>query len=151
MRCRICGKTRQSGFVCLLCEQFRQGLSWDDFKRYAKKVTEHQQNKDSVAGECLTSLKKVHSRRAAMIKRDKTQRACKGNVVSAVQLADFLDQNRCFYCGDCASGIDRIDRLDCYPSIITPKTRASCQQCNVMRRDFKSSLFISHLERVSST
>ena len=153
MICRICGTSRQKLFVCKMCESVRHGMSWDELKQYASLVTNYQdsEKRPQLIDGCeqTQQMSRIYSRRAAMVSRDKKKRGCSGDVVSAPDLAEWLQKNPCYYCGKCSTGIDRLDQLDCYPTTLGPGQRAACSTCNVMRKNIKASIFIKHLSKIA--
>lgn len=155
MKCKFCPKEVdfKKYSMCFYCRKFRYGLSDEEFISHSKKIRERQMGgRRTDNSTCSYDKTTLSKRRYNMKRRDREHRNCSGDIVSTSEFFEFLKRNRCFYCGECATGIDRLNNsLDCYPVKLTKDTIAACFTCNNMRWKNEQTLFIEHMVGVANS
>ena len=160
MKCGICSTLSspchlrawiESGGVyalaCADCLYYRDNDTAAEFRTHAQRIANHRQTPTARVLQCpeIQVADVTYDQR----RRDRKHRkgkSCKG--ISTADMRLFLAKNACYYCGGCATNVDRPSVDSCY-SLDDKGSVAACASCNRRRRDRPRKQFISHMERVS--
>ena len=138
--------------VCRLCSFFRYGRTREQYIRHAQRVAQNRLDPRVRAHpDYEIDLKKFNRRRDAMRRRTK-DRCDPAATMSQRDLYTFVSRHPCFYCGDKATGIDRLSWGICYEKkhLNDPtKMVACCTLCNAVKRHYAQKTFVDKMKRVA--
>ncbi|MCR4286876.1 MAG: hypothetical protein NUW09_02555 [Deltaproteobacteria bacterium] len=116
-------------------DRIRNTERWGNDPKYReKKKTQHRQYWQSIKGK-YTSYKKAAQNRGFTFN------------LSLDEFAGLIENRACTYCGDPATGVDRIDSSIGY---LINNCTPCCKLCNRMKMNFDKELFISHCAKITN-
>lgn len=136
---------------CKLCKFFRQNRTVKDYVAHARKIYRNQQTPRTVPyANFVVDMQKFNRRRDSM--RRRTAKIGCTSTMTQRDLYTFVKQNPCHYCGDPATGIDRLARGICYekrhlrdPNLMV----AACTMCNASKRHYAKKTYLDKMKRVA--
>ena len=138
--------------VCVVCHFYRDNMTASGFRKKAKQIATHRAcpSKLQPATPCSYETETFNKRRDS-IRRSDIRHGCNPKqTMSQGELLEFVKSaGRCFYCGDCPTGIDRQELEQCYVTSNFTEFVACCFQCNRMKRSKSMSAFIAHMNKVT--
>lgn len=162
-KCEVCGvvckdgcrrqKFEEGTLACRDCCFFRDNLSLNSFVRKARKI-DAWRTKGHTQGLPGCKLEKRQlqplSKRVYQMKKRDARRGCDPKETANYwQVRELIERERCWFCGACATGIDRARVKDCYRPEKGDGMVASCTTCNRMCRDRGRNNFVAHMRRVA--
>ena len=149
MLCHLCGKRTKTHRECDMCYHMRGNMKHNDFIHNCM-VIHYYTNYNSVIGKvkkkhqmCRQSRCDVHPDYTNF---KETQKRRGGNLTFE-EWQDYLE-DRCYYCGGKASGIDRITNSRGYHrnNIVS-----SCALCNYMKGRYTRFKFLLQVDNIYNT
>lgn len=163
--CEVCGKRVEAGtrrrkfeeaagglMACKECCFFRDNMGAGGFIRHARKIRRWREDghaKSRTGCKVEDADRQPLSKRRFQMKKRDERRGCDPNdTVTFWQMLEVIESQKCWFCGACASGVDRKNVSDCYKASQGGMV-ASCAKCNRMCRDKGRNNFVRHMTRVA--
>ena len=150
-----CRRKRFGGDVlaCGDCCFFRDNMTLADFVKKAKKIDRWKksgQKKSKTGCKLVKSQFQPLSKRVFRMKlRDQKRKCDTSKTLGYWEMREIIEKEKCWFCGACATGVDRKNVGDCYDKRKRKDMVASCAGCNRMCRDKGRNNFVSHMRRVA--
>ena len=142
--------------ACKDCCFFRDNLDLQAFVRKAHKIDKWKsggQARSRTGCKLAKHQRQPLSKRVYAMKLRDARRGCDPSLTAGYrQVRSLIERKKCWFCGACATGVDRNKVGDCYQ--VKPggkdKMVASCTTCNRMCRDKGRNKFVTHMRRVAA-